>query len=430
MISLQNQCLTLDQLYPCYMAGKRAKSSPHPFGKCRVCSDRATGIHYGIASCEGCKGFFKRSTLRKEKYRCYFGNSCPMAPDSRNRCKACRYRRCCEVGMSIQGAKMGRIPKAEKEKALRMSQQTDTQPTLAGYLNMHKMELEHPLINLIKFHTPFKNCQIIATLNHSSSLDDTYHIISSLLSDKIYQIYIDHNEPVAKLLDRASILINNQANVFVGWDANVKQVWDGLLESIPAQVKSLIGICRDTPGLNELAQKDLTNLVNNRLFDYFLLKHSPLFINGESYLMLPNMIQYTRTWMLRIIGQEMVETIFRFAEEFNSLKMTNKEIALMYPFVLTMPDDNYDDPCTIANLNEYYYRTLMYEFDLNRRNSFFVTKWKSLVAKLPQINEIQMKHIGGLKPETDTVDNSQLVENGSFNSLIDNLRNLGTLVLN
>ncbi|RMZ98622.1 nuclear receptor subfamily 1 group D member 1-like, partial [Brachionus plicatilis] len=256
------------------------------------------------------------------------------------------------------------------------------------------------------------------------SLDDTYHIISSLLSDKIYQIYIDHNEPVAKLLDRASILINNQANVFVGWDANVKQVWDGLLESIPAQVKSLIGICRDTPGLNELAQKDLTNLVNNRLFDYFLLKHSPLFINGESYLMLPNMIQYTRTWMLRIIGQEMVETIFRFAEEFNSLKMTNKEIALMYPFVLTMPDDNYDDPCTIANLNEYYYRTLMYEFDLNRRNSFFVTKWKSLVAKLPQINEIQMKHIGGLKPETDTVDNSQLVENGSFNSLIDNLRNL------
>ncbi|RNA07521.1 nuclear receptor subfamily 1 group D member 1-like, partial [Brachionus plicatilis] len=268
-----------------------------------------------------------------------------------------------------------------------------------------------------------------ATLNHSSSLDDTYHIISSLLSDKIYQIYIDHNEPVAKLLDRASILINNQVNVFVGWDANVKQVWDGLLESIPAQVKSLIGICRDTPGLNELAQKDLTNLVNNRLFDYFLLKHSPLFINGESYLMLPNMIQYTRTWMLRIIGQEMVETIFRFAEEFNSLKMTNKEIALMYPFVLTMPDDNYDDPCTIANLNEYYYRTLMYEFDLNRRNSFFVTKWKSLVAKLPQINEIQMRHIGGLKPETDTVDNSQLVENGSFNSLIDNLRNLGTLIV-
>lgn len=25
------------------------------FGKCKVCKDKATGIHYGIPSCEGCK---------------------------------------------------------------------------------------------------------------------------------------------------------------------------------------------------------------------------------------------------------------------------------------------------------------------------------------------------------------------------------------
>ena len=28
---------------------------PFPFGKCRICKDRATGIHYGVATCEGCK---------------------------------------------------------------------------------------------------------------------------------------------------------------------------------------------------------------------------------------------------------------------------------------------------------------------------------------------------------------------------------------
>jgi hypothetical protein len=28
------------------------------FGNCKICKDRATGIHYGIASCEGCKVCF------------------------------------------------------------------------------------------------------------------------------------------------------------------------------------------------------------------------------------------------------------------------------------------------------------------------------------------------------------------------------------
>jgi len=35
-------------------SNKRPKS-PFPFGKCKVCCDKATGVHYGIATCEGCK---------------------------------------------------------------------------------------------------------------------------------------------------------------------------------------------------------------------------------------------------------------------------------------------------------------------------------------------------------------------------------------
>ncbi|CAF5151303.1 unnamed protein product [Rotaria magnacalcarata] len=28
---------------------------PFPFGHCRVCADKATGAHYGVPTCEGCK---------------------------------------------------------------------------------------------------------------------------------------------------------------------------------------------------------------------------------------------------------------------------------------------------------------------------------------------------------------------------------------
>lgn len=247
------------------------------------------------------------------------------------------------------------------------------------------IETNYSFINLLKSQTPFRSSSIVAKRYHSNfspvnsnQFDETYHIISSLLADKIYQIYLEHNEKVDKLLERASILINQHITRFDGWDADLNDVWDGLLESIPIQVKNLITICKNIPGLNELTQVDLTNLVNNRLFDYFLIKHSPLLINGESYMMLPNQIQYTRKWMLRIIGEEMVDTMFDFANEFNSLKMTTKEIALMYPFILTVPDEHYKDPYTIASLNEYYFKALMYEFDLNRRNNYFVNRWKKV----------------------------------------------------
>ena len=29
------------------------------FGKCKICSDKATGIHYGISTCEGCKVYIQ-----------------------------------------------------------------------------------------------------------------------------------------------------------------------------------------------------------------------------------------------------------------------------------------------------------------------------------------------------------------------------------
>uniref|UniRef100_H2YGS4 Nuclear receptor domain-containing protein n=1 Tax=Ciona savignyi TaxID=51511 RepID=H2YGS4_CIOSA len=51
--------------------GKEVKS-------CLICGDRATGLHYGIISCEGCKGFFKRSICNKRVYRCTRSKNCVM----------------------------------------------------------------------------------------------------------------------------------------------------------------------------------------------------------------------------------------------------------------------------------------------------------------------------------------------------------------
>ncbi|CAF0892663.1 unnamed protein product [Didymodactylos carnosus] len=154
-----------------------------PFGRCRVCLDKATGAHYGVPTCEGCKGFFKRSILRKEKYRCYFGDSCIINLDNRNRCKSCRFRKCMNEGMSVNGVRMGRIPKLVKEKALQdLREQTFGEEELHENLfrlgdekNLDNYYLEQPEmdqeITQVPSNTVAQSCrQIYSNENWQSTL--------------------------------------------------------------------------------------------------------------------------------------------------------------------------------------------------------------------------------------------------------------------
>ncbi|KAL0820384.1 hypothetical protein ABMA28_006273 [Loxostege sticticalis] len=66
---------------------------------CAICGDRATGKHYGASSCDGCKGFFRRSVRKNHLYTCRFSRNCVVDKDKRNQCRYCRLRKCFKAGM-------------------------------------------------------------------------------------------------------------------------------------------------------------------------------------------------------------------------------------------------------------------------------------------------------------------------------------------
>lgn len=79
--------------------GATAATAPVPLEQCVVCGDRASGRHYGAVSCEGCKGFFKRSIRKQLAYSCRGGRDCQVTKHHRNRCQYCRLHKCLTMGM-------------------------------------------------------------------------------------------------------------------------------------------------------------------------------------------------------------------------------------------------------------------------------------------------------------------------------------------
>ncbi|XP_066063078.1 nuclear receptor subfamily 1 group I member 3 isoform X3 [Chamaea fasciata] len=66
---------------------------------CAVCGDRASGYHFHVMSCEGCKGFFRRSIIKGVRFTCPLARRCPVTKAKRRQCQACRLQKCLDVGM-------------------------------------------------------------------------------------------------------------------------------------------------------------------------------------------------------------------------------------------------------------------------------------------------------------------------------------------
>ncbi|XP_075987093.1 hormone-receptor-like in 78 isoform X2 [Anticarsia gemmatalis] len=103
---------------------------------CIVCGDRASGRHYGAISCEGCKGFFKRSIRKKLGYQCRGSMNCEVTKHHRNRCQYCRLQKCLACGMRSDSVQHERKPIVDKSKGAERDPMHDRQAAYSKFLGL------------------------------------------------------------------------------------------------------------------------------------------------------------------------------------------------------------------------------------------------------------------------------------------------------
>ncbi|XP_062393005.1 glucocorticoid receptor-like [Sardina pilchardus] len=105
-------------------AAAKAGGAAHKI--CLVCSDEASGCHYGVLTCGSCKVFFKRAvegwrarqnTDGQHNYLCAGRNDCIIDKIRRKNCPACRFRKCLQAGMNLEARKNKKLIRLTRQQS-------------------------------------------------------------------------------------------------------------------------------------------------------------------------------------------------------------------------------------------------------------------------------------------------------------------------
>ncbi|KAF0030135.1 hypothetical protein F2P81_016866 [Scophthalmus maximus] len=126
---------------------------------CVICSDEASGCHYGVLTCGSCKVFFKRAVEGHHSYLCAGRNDCIVDKIRRKNCPACRLRKCYQAGMMLGGRKLKRLgafkafgmpPTLMFQSHLAMSSDSQALTSMSCISGIREVSLSQQIINILE----------------------------------------------------------------------------------------------------------------------------------------------------------------------------------------------------------------------------------------------------------------------------------------
>ncbi|XP_029364523.1 nuclear receptor subfamily 5, group A, member 5 [Echeneis naucrates] len=168
---------------------------PESVESCPVCGDKVSGYHYGLLTCESCKGFFKRSVQNNKHYTCAEQQSCPMDLSQRKRCPSCRFQKCLAVGMKREAVRADRMRGGRNKfgplyrwdrqmKQQRVNHQANTAP--------HRIKMETTQTNKVTAPNDPQQMSSGTSTSMSSDAFHQYHVLPSSMGQSGVSMPLDY----------------------------------------------------------------------------------------------------------------------------------------------------------------------------------------------------------------------------------------------
>lgn len=348
-----------------------SRSAAHD--ECVVCGDRASGFHYNAFSCEGCKGFFRRSILRRAVYACKYGDNCEMDVWMRRRCQACRLRRCLEVGMRpeclLSETQCRARESRRKSKRVHTSSSSTQRDSTAG-LGAATDDQQTPPVSPLERLTP-----------------DNRELIENLV--KYQELYEIPSESDIVALD-----------VKLAEDSFPKDVPSALFQhmvNMTVLVTHLVvEFAKKLPGFLELTKDDQIVLLKGSASEVMVLRTARRYNPALDQVIFGDGTPVTRESLcLGGLLQDYVDDMFEFARRMSTLAVDNAEYALLTAICIFSDRPDLTDVSRVDVYRDRYVDALLaYERYRRNANATFLAR---LLQKLVSLRTLSGSHAEALR---------------------------------
>ncbi|XP_028260767.1 peroxisome proliferator-activated receptor gamma isoform X2 [Parambassis ranga] len=378
--------------------------------ECRVCGDKASGFHYGVHACEGCKGFFRR-TIRLKLVYDHCDLHCRIHKKSRNKCQYCRFQKCLNVGMSHNAIRFGRMPQAEKEKLLAefSSDMEHMHPEAADLraLARHLYEAYLKYFPLTK-----AKARAILSGKTGDNVPFVIHDMKSLLEGEQFincrQIPILENQQQTSGLTPV-LGVSGIAGAPPGSDCGFSGMMSfcaqGPTEAVELRffqscqsrsaeaVREVTEFAKSIPGFIDLDLNDQVTLLKYGVIEVLIIMMSPL-MNKDGTLISYGQIFMTREFLksLRKPFCQMMEPKFEFSVKFNTLELDDSDMALFLAVIILSGDrPGLLNVKPIEQLQETVLHSLELQLKLNHPDSLQL--FAKLLQKMTDLRQLVTDHV-------------------------------------